>query len=151
MIHQAFSYPLILIDWHFVPHTHTDPIPTTARVGQIKDLGEIHIEIRLTYDSYVVIIVRLPQVLAIIFTSRCTMHADGFHRIELSEMSQLHFEMAKGFFRIAFTNRHVFIMIADLMTKSDNLFDNTRLVALWNHTEIIRRLNFQSMFDLRGS
>ena len=62
------------------------------------------------------IVVRLPKILAIIFTSRRAMHADGFHRIELSEMGQLHFEMVKGFFRIAFTNRHVFneLIICDV-------------------------------------
>ena len=137
MVNPAPPNPFILVIRNSVANTYVKTVPSAPCIGNVEKVGKVGVKIRFTDDSKIAVIVCFPKVFPVIFASRRTVHANRLHGIILPEMLQPFREMLHRTFRIPFANGHVFIMIANFMSKPGYLSDDFGLIALLDYTEII--------------
>ncbi len=65
------------------------------------------------------------------------MHGYGFNFSKLTEFIQVAAKFGVGFIHISLAGVHGFVVITNFMTHISNLSDDSLIVALGNHAEVI--------------
>ena len=102
----------------------------------------------LTADCRPLTADRTPQVPVVPARQRRSFHADGFHRGDFAQGSQVLFEAEDGLFVIAFAIGEVVVVVADLMAQGGDLPDDLLVKMSGQEAKVVGTANTQLMLNL---
>ena len=134
---KSLGSPFILILRDFVPHAHLVAVPAAAGVGEVEDFREVRVQIRLALDAEGLVIVLLPDILAVVRRARASVHADAPHRNNLPQRLKVLAEVLIGLVDVPVAGRQRFVMITDFVAQGRDFTDDILIPTLRNGAEII--------------
>ena len=129
--------PTLLLFGHLVAQAVTVAVPATACVGEIQYLTEIDIVVWLANELQVFVTIFIPQGAAVVFGHRCAVHGTRAYGIELAEIVQSVAEVLVCFGVIAVAERHILVVVTDLVSQLCYQLDAIGIIALAAYAEII--------------
>ena len=134
---QPPGRPFFLVLGDLVPYAHLITVPAATGVGEVEDLREVRIQIRLVLDAEGLIVVFLPDILAVIRRPRAAVHADAFHWDKLPQRLQILAKIGIGGVHIPVTGGQGLVMVADLVAQGRNFPDDPFVPTLRDSPEIV--------------